>query len=324
MIKIQESNRIKEIEKYFNGNIEVLLYQLHWNQDMKHKEIGEFFNVPRPTVTRWFRLLNMPTQSCHRFTDKNLTSWLYKTGELKRKARYEGPDRRIQRTKGNINIDFFKTWSPEMAYVLGFFAADGGMFINSGNSRYVQFVSTDKMILIKVKKIMGSSHKIGVKKKQSANYRWKKCYLIQIGSKEMYNDLLGLGFTPKKDLTLKFPDVPTEYLNHFVRGYFDGDGCIVAGTYARKNRNNTKFFLIRATFTSGSRLFLEELSQRLKAYMNITFGYLHEKRGGAYELAYSTRPTIKLFDYMYKGVDKSRYLERKYNKFLKAIKVKGA
>ncbi|MBL7092223.1 MAG: hypothetical protein ISS24_02355 [Candidatus Omnitrophica bacterium] len=323
MDRIKYLDRIKKVENRWDTPVEDLLYQMHWGEDMMHREIGEVLGLPRPTVTRWFAQLAIPTQSCRRFTDKNLTSWLYKTGKLKKKLRYDGPDRRIQRTKGNVVIDFFKRWSPEMAYVLGFFAADGGMFINSEGSKYIQFVSTDREILIKIKNLMGSTHKIGIKKRCLGTLGWKKCYLIQIGSKEMYNDLLKLGFTPKKDLTLKFPKVPNEYLSHFVRGYFDGDGSVVTGYYLRKNRNNAKFFLLRATFTSGSRPFLRELSRRLRLYADIGSNYLGKKQSNASRLAYSTKATVKLFNYMYKGTDKSRYLERKYDKFQKAIRILG-
>lgn len=321
---MKESFRFKQIEGSYNANIEDLLYQMHWPEDMMHREIGEQFGTPRPTITRWFKLLNIPSQSCHRFTDKNLTSWLYKTGKLKKKPRYHGPDRRVQRTKRLVNVDFFKKWSPGMAYVLGYFSADGGMFINSGGSKYIQFISTDKEILIKIKRLMSSNHKIGIKKRPSENLGWKTCYLIQVGSKEMYNDLLKLGFTPKKDLTLRFPDIPDEYLNHFARGYFDGDGCVTVGYYPRKNRKNTNTFIFRITFISGSENFLRALSKKLSSCISIGSGYLGRKQSRANRLVYSTQAATKLFNYMYKGVEKSRYLERKYSKFQEAIRILGA
>lgn len=324
MNRIKYLDRIKKVENRWNTPVEDLLYQMHWGEDMMHREIGEVLGLPRPTVTRWFAQLAIPTQSCRRFTDKNLTSWLYKTGKLKKKLRYDGPDRRIQRTKGNVDIDFFKTWLPEMAYVLGFFAADGGMFINSEGSKYIQFVSTDKEILKKIKRAIASNHKIGIKKRCPGNLGWKKCYLIQIGSKEMYNDLLKLGFTPKKDLTLQFPKVPKKYLDHFVRGYFDGDGSISFGTYKRKSRNNKITFYILASFVSGSKSFLSKLSKKLRLTTDIAKGYLGQKsHNSGYQLSYSTNDSKKLFRYMYKDINYKTnfYLERKYNRFVKAVKV---
>lgn len=322
MRSIKNSQRIKKIENRRNDSISDLLHHMHWDNDMMHREIGDKLGVPRPTITRWLKLFGVPTQTHHRFTDKNLASWLYKTGKLKRKIRVKGPDRRIQGTKQNVNVDFFKRWSPEMAYVLGFFSADGGMFINSGGSKYIQFTSTDKEILIKIKRLMDANHKIGIKKKNSSNLGWKECYLIQIGSKEMYNDLLKLGFTPKKDLTLKFPKIPNKYLGHFIRGYFDGDGSVSFGTYKRKSRNNKVTFYILTSFISGSKNFLSKLSKELHLIANINKGYLGRKSNNSgYQLSYSINDSKKLFRYMYGDISSiiDYYLERKYNKFVKAI-----
>lgn len=44
-------------------------------------------------------------------------------------------------------------------------------------------------------------------------------------SDQMCDDLIQLGCTPKKSLTLRFPKLPKWATGHFIRGYFDGDGC---------------------------------------------------------------------------------------------------
>lgn len=317
-----KQDRIRSIEERCDAGIKTLLRDLHYVRDFKHKQIARLLGVPRPTITRWFREFNIPTRSCHRFTNQNLTSWLYKTGTRKKKARYNGPDRRIQQSKGNVNIDFFKHWSEEMAYVLGFFAADGGMFINSGGSRYIQFVSTDKEILIKIKRLMRSKHKIGIKKKTPGSRGKKVCYVIQIGSKAMYSDLLKLGFRPKKDLRIKLPKIPNHYFRHFVRGYFDGDGFVTCGWYKRKNRQNKKYFLCQTGFTCGNKVFLSDLSNRLTAKAGMGNGSIRSKPR-SWDLLYSKRDTIRLANYMYKENISNSFLERKYNKVQEIFKILG-
>lgn len=313
MGKVKYLNRIREIENRLDASIEDFLYQLHWGEDMKHKEIANLMTLSRPSVTRLFHRLNVPTQSCHRFTDKNLTSWLYKTGRLEKKIGYEGPDRRIQRTKGNVNIDFFKKWTPGMTYVLGFFAADGGMFVNSGGSKYLQFTSTDYEILEKIANLLSAKQKISLKKKSSKNQ--KNCYLLQIGSKEMFNDLIRFGFTPKKDISLKFPKIPDRYLNHFIRGYFDGDGSISHGYYNRKNRKS-KAHVVFLVFTSGSGTFLKELSLKLRKILALNKGYYYRsKKGNSKWLQYGKKEARKICDFMYSGLTSPCYLSRKYSKF---------
>lgn len=229
-------------------------------------------------------------------------------------------DRRTQRSKQNVNIDFFKNWSPEMAYVLGYFSADGSMAINSGGSRFIYFDSTDKSLLEKIKVLTNSRHKIGTKKKAHTNK--KTPYRIQIGSKEIYNDLLNLGFTPNKDQTMQLPKIPPQNLRHFTRGYFDGDGSISYGYFKRSNRKCLKSFVIITTFVSGSKNFLEALSSEIISDAGIGPGYIGRK-GTAWRLAYSIKNSIRLFKYMYKDIGQEMYLVRKYNKFLEALELWG-
>jgi len=90
-----------------------------------------------------------------------------------------------------------------MAYVLGYFAADGSMTQHKNKSCFIEFTSTDKVILQNIRLVTGSTHIISERPKE--NPAWKPQYRLQIGSKEWYRDLLQLGFTPRKSLTLSFP-----------------------------------------------------------------------------------------------------------------------
>jgi len=52
---------------------------------------------------------------------------------------------------------------------------------------------------------------------------------VCVSNKHFWNTLNDLGCTPRKSLTLKFPDInifkSKDLIRHFIRGYFDGDGC---------------------------------------------------------------------------------------------------
>ena len=147
-----------------------------------------------------------------------------------------------------------------MAYVLGFFTADGNMVKNKRGAHFIAIEITDRDILEKIKEAVGSNHKIGVKKRK---FPEKDAYRLQIGSKEMFDDLLRLGLMPNKSKTIDLPFVPDKYLSHFVRGYFDGDGCISYGIYNRKDRKS-KNYLFGSRFTSGSKIFLENLLKKIR------------------------------------------------------------
>lgn len=233
-------------------------------------------------------------------------------------------DRKIRcQTKKNIcfvNENFFAEWSPEMAYVLGFFAADGCISKNATRQNYyLDFTSTDLDVLEKIKSAMQAEQKIS---KRERNERWNLPYRIQIGSKKLFYDLYKIGFTPNKSKTLTFPNVPNKYLSDFIRGFFDGDGysnfCFY---YARDRRKMRK--TLCCGFASGSELFLRELRERINKLSGANGGTICTHSNN-FTLSYSIKDTGKLFNFMYNNLSKKVYLERKYLKFKTDIQKYGS
>jgi len=200
-----------------------------------------------------------------------------------------------------------------MAYILGFFAADGAMTINPRGSHYVDFYITDKDLLETMRGVFQSNHKISVIKR---NDRWNTIYRLQIGSKIWFNDLLKLGFVPNKAKRIKLPKIPKEYAGDFVRGYFDGDGCASIVESHKYDRPNSCFGL-QVRFTSGSQEFLQDLKLLLGGF-DIAGGGVFSNQG-AFRLAYSTRSAIRLYNLMYANC-KDLLLERKKKIFKKFLK----
>jgi len=215
-----------------------------------------------------------------------------------------------------LNQDFFKIWTANMAYVLGFFAADGNMLHTKRGGYYISFHITDRIVLQKMRTAMGSTHKIAVRQDKRPNY--KTGYRLQIGSREMYADLLGLGFTPNKSKTLRMPAVPREHFGDFVRGYFDGDGCVYFKKLKVTDRKKEKW-IFSSRFTAGSRTFLDPLLGELHAH-GVNGGFIVKKKVSGFELVLSHRDSLALYRLMYDTMAAtSIYLPRKRNKFLTAI-----
>lgn len=204
-----------------------------------------------------------------------------------------------------------------MAYVLGFFAADGNMLKNKRGAHFVEFQITDKDLLGKIRNLLNSNHKITARKRKD-NY--KISYRLQIGSKEIFNDLLKLGLTPNKSKSIKLPYIPNKYFSHFTRGYFDGDGNITVSEYMRSNRNNKKSITILSGFTSGSEKFLRELHLKLKKFANISGGTFYYHKG--YRLYFSVKNSLILYKFLYKDINNNLYLMRKKKKFEKYFKIR--
>ncbi len=204
-----------------------------------------------------------------------------------------------------------------MAYVLGFFTADGSMTKNKRGAHFIEFQITDQDLLIKIKKLLGSNHKIGVRKKY---IKWKTAYRLQIGSKTIFNDLLKLGLCPKKSKRIRLPAVPRKYLPHFVRGYFDGDGNVTVCTYKRKARNDKLTTVLQSGFTSGSKKFLLDLKNKLLKEKVVEGGTFYYSSNG-WRLYFSINDSRQLYKYMYKEFNKNGklFLDRKKRIFEKFI-----
>ena len=211
----------------------------------------------------------------------------------------------------DVKTDFFQQWSPEMAYVLGFLYADGCVVdAKSSRTQYIEFSSKDIDILEKIKSALGSEHPIRFYPPRKITYRNGKVYenaglfSLRIGSRRMYADLKEISLTPHKSKTITFPkDLSAEHLGNFIRGYFDGDGSIVF--------NKKKW--IRVVFTSASKRFLEQLSEKLSAAVPIRQRPVRLGHD-SYCLDYFTQEGLKVLNFIYKDASSDGlYLDRKYN-----------
>ena len=200
-----------------------------------------------------------------------------------------------------------------MAYVLGFFAADGTITFTKRKTYFWSINITDKDLLERIRDAVGSSHSISRRVKQSVNH--KDLYRLQIGSKQMCEDLMSLGFTTNKANNIGLPKVPKGLFFDFLRGYFDGDGNVWVGHVNKKRDKPT--LVIQTAFTSCSESFLFELQQHLMS-VGLGEGSLNMlKSTKAYRLQYSTNDSLKLFDFMYNDTchRNELFLLRKKTKF---------
>jgi hypothetical protein len=199
----------------------------------------------------------------------------------------------------------FDDLSPDLAYVLGYFSADGSMYKNPRGGCYIAFTSTDLELIESVKKILKISNAVEVYKLKNPNHNPR--YTLQIGSKKLYQRFLDIGFTPNKSLIIKFPNIPKLYMRDFVRGFFDGDGCAYLSYLPRKNRSGV-YRNLQIKFSCGNRAFLEDLQHHL-IQDGIGKGSIYPHTS-SYELSYVGTNVEKLYNLMYYSQD-IPYLNRK-------------
>lgn len=293
------------------------------SQGRSLNEIVRHVKVAKSSVSTWVRDIALNSEQKERLWSRELTG-----ATIGRDAaqRYWQEYRKIHPRvipqgprwpKRNVE-EFFDTWTPEMAYVLGFFAADGCMYQNKRGSCYVGFYSTDKPQIDLIKKLVNVSNEI--ERYQSSQPNRKKSYTLQIGSRKIYSRLQELGFTPAKSLSLRFPEVPDEMMSPFVRGYLDGDGCVYFAMHYRKGRDKAyPYFDTR--FICGSRKFLVSLQRKLPRLAGVSKGSLriHSR---AWELGYGAKDSRQLYKFMY-PTPTVPHLERKKRKFEEALAALG-
>ncbi len=153
----------------------------------------------------------------------------------------------------------------------------------------------------------------------------QKSYIFSFGSQEIKNDLIKLGCIPRKTFLLKFPNIKEDLYSHFIRGYFDGDGCI-----SINSRNEKKWIKSKSIYKTYKRIgydfnilstkeMLESIKNIFVKKLNINCKIIkrHKSRdNNNYTLIILGRKQIKkTLDYMY--YDAKIYGKRKYEKYLK-------
>lgn len=200
---------------------------------------------------------------------------------------------------------FNKIDTPEKAYWLGFLYADG--CTHNGSSE-VSIQLTDKEHIEKFKQAIGAiNHKIV----EIHDTRWenaKTLYMFSIKDKQLHADLCKWGCVPNKTFLInKIPNIPRDYVSHFLRGYFDGDGSL----HYLKSTNN-----FRISFTCGSVEFLEDIQKELGTSLSIR----NEKGTHSNYLQISGRHQVeRILNYLYKDSTESTRLDRKYDLYLQCL-----
>lgn len=180
-----------------------------------------------------------------------------------------------------------------MAYILGLWFADGCIY--GGKMFDITLHKKDKYILKKIAEELKYEGNL-------YDYVDRQASRINFSCVVIYNDIVALGGKESKSNDIEFPIIPNEFLPDFIRGYFDGDGCIMR---LKNNRLNS-------AFTSGSKNFLFDLLKILREEAGVL--------GGSYDISsqsikFGKKDTIKIGEYMYKN-NPELFLLRKRQKFM--------
>lgn len=292
------------------------LIELYKDQQMSLSDIGRIAGCARCTVYYHIKRFGIKLRNK---TDARTIAM--NRGKIKQSVtKSNGQTKEITLHKIHFNEGFFSKWSNEMAYVLGLIYTDGNIdpgILNDPTRKTtlrigrLTFAQKEKELVEKFLNLIGSNSKILYRRREKyENTTAGELYYFHINSDKFYEQLTKLGLTPNKSLSMKFPEIPDEYIRHFIRGCWDGDGTV----YTEKRNGE-----LRTSFVCGSLEFIEVLKKHLNK-QGLTEVTLYEdkrsKKGNiSYYFRYGTKDSIKLFHYLYDEVPESQYLKRKFEIF---------
>jgi hypothetical protein len=177
--------------------------------------------------------------------------------------------------RNQYNERYFEEIDTEdKAYFLGLICADGNVTNNTVIYRYqlsLKLHTKDIHILNTFIKCVEGEMCVWL-------HNQREMGEVKLSGKKIVNDLTKLGVTPNKSLVLKYPNIQEKFERHFLRGYFDGDGCI---RMSSDKRDNSKRGDLR--FVSGSIGMLNSINERFHflfgTNLNKIYGNKNKKYG---------------------------------------------
>lgn len=191
-------------------------------------------------------------------------------------------------------------------YISGYIVADGNL---SKDGRHIIITSKDRDHLKALVKSLGIDVVVGKKARGGSS---EKIYsYIQISSTTLYRQLLNIGLTPNKSLTLKNIKISSDYFPHFLRGVIDGDGCIATWVH---NTNKKRQWSLR--ITSAAPIFSKWLKEEIELFFDVR-GKLHTvtnktKQNPVYVIKFGKLATRAIISKTY--TSNSFALKRKHQK----------
>lgn len=220
--------------------------------------------------------------------------------------------------KYTVNETYFDTINtPEKAYWLGFLWADGNISKTTDRSsgpnrlRIAQKKDEEKH-LIRFQKEIESNHPLKYVMHKDNHIVAQ----IDINSRKLCMALQSIGFD-NKDKRTQIPKIPNELISHFIRGYFDGDGCLSLYTQQIKKWSVNK----QEWSITGNITFISNLQKIITIQAGVTPTVKlkqYKKSPTTASLRYGKiGDIIKLQQYLYR--DATVYLPSKHKKFVEFL-----
>lgn len=218
------------------------------------------------------------------------------------------------RTKYKMDESFFDNpdkWDERQAWTLGWLAADGNNF----TPKYLFFLKLqqgDKIILDYIKSFLKYEGILLYRDNKKEKKKCQPTWNLQVRNKRLSDALYKVGIVDNKSLIYKFPKfLRPDLIRHFIRGYFEGDGCISkCGKHFIFNQIATREFLEYHTFILNKQVGITIKNIHLK---NADVNHKHYNGITSYYVVANNEELYRLYVYLY--TDSKYFLPRKKKKF---------
>lgn len=208
-----------------------------------------------------------------------------------------------------INNDLFKTWTPESAWMYGWWLGDGYYLTNRYGIGFT-IQTDDEEVLHKFRNILDSNKPIAYR------HRYRKGTLCH--SANIYFSSIKLASSIEQ---LDWLDIPSLYLSDFIRGFFEAEGYVGWHKYNYGGKDGH----IESKFSNTDKDVLDYIFWYLQDFSILSGGswccipagnYGHIK--DLWEIILGIKDSISLYHYLYDNCD-NNFLNRKKEKFEELI-----
>lgn len=276
-------------------------YDEYAHNNVKIKYLSDKLGCSKSVLERWFKKLNLPIKSAS--------------------------DRKKIYSVNESILDIIDT--EEKAYWIGFLYADGN--VSKTNRVRLSVAKKDLEVVERFSYFIYGTNRVKTYK-TPLNKKGQDLVYVDVCNKHLSHRLIELGCPPKKTFILTFPNwIEQKLLHHFIRGYFDGDGCL--SNYKTKQFGRAKInkHLIINEYDKSefsilsTKEFLEELHNIFaKLTINSSISKRHKRRqNNNFTLkVLGNRQIERLMDWIYK--DSTIFLRRKYDKYIQLKETNNA
>ena len=213
----------------------------------------------------------------------------------------------------DINWRFFNQQDEKFWYFAGLVASDGYI---SEKKISISLQSKDRLILEKIKELIQPDKNLYKSEKKNQhrltihNIKLAK-YMKEIFSMETNN----------KGKELRFPkNIPNQYIKDFIRGVFDGDGCIDK-TKGQQTVDGQKVYYIGLRVRLFlNKDFLQELNEQFRNHYSHRTNAIRKKSGADIHVVTYNFSTAEAFMNWIYDTNSNLYMIRKRNKYNKLYK----